>query len=57
MDWGWLVAALVLIWIGLVIWAKSSHQTIGELLGDIKENLSNKKDDATDNLERIKIYG
>jgi ribosomal protein L15E len=26
-------------------------------LGDIKENLSNKKDDATDNLERIKIYG
>jgi len=39
-NWDFLIGLLVIVALILIIWARISKQTIGEVMGDIKDMLS-----------------
>jgi hypothetical protein len=55
MSWDWLITTLVLLIIGLAVWAKIGNQTIPELLGSLIDMIKEKKEDAQE--EVISYYG
>lgn len=56
MDWDWLITGGILLTLGLAIWAKVSRQTIPELLGNIKDALSDKGEESLEYAEEAIIY-
>lgn len=55
-NWDFLIGLIVIIGLVLVVWAKVSKQTIGEVLGSIKDMLSNKKDEVQDTMYEVVDY-
>lgn len=55
-NWDFLIGLVVVIGLVLVVWAKVSKQTIGEVLGSIKDMLSNKKDEVQDTMYEVVDY-
>ena len=55
MDWDLIISIVIIISLILAIWARISQQTIVELLRDIKEFLSEKGEEQTENA--IQVYG
>ena len=49
----WIISITIILALILTIWAKISHQTIGELIADIKERFTDKVEDTT---EAMTIY-
>ena len=54
MNWDWLISFSIIIGLILAIWAKLSQQTIGELLRDIREFLSEMRSGAQEKV--IEVY-
>jgi len=48
MSWDWVISFAIIVALILTIWAKVSRQTIGELMGDIKDKLTDKGEDVVD---------
>jgi hypothetical protein len=56
MNWDFLVGVLVILAFVLVIWAKVSKQTVGEVLSDIKNMFSDAGDDIEEKAEEVISY-
>lgn len=55
-NWDAIVGAVIIAFLILVIWARISKQTIAEVLGDIKEMISNKTEEAEETVEGVIEY-
>ena len=55
-DWDFLISAGILLWLGLVIGAKMTHQTIGELLTGMKDFINGTREDALERGEELLYY-
>lgn len=53
MEWDWIIAVTLILGLVLAIWARMSHQTMGEVLLDIKSFFTGIREDSA---ERIVIY-
>ncbi len=56
MNWDLIVSILIIAFLILVVWARISNQTIKEVIIDIKEMLSNKKEDVEETIEGVSVY-
>lgn len=56
MNWDSIVSILIIAFLILVVWARISNQTIKEVIIDIKEMLSNKKEDVEETIEGVSVY-
>ena len=56
MSWEWIIGAVVMIMIVLVIWAKVSNQTIGDVIRDISDFIGEKKDSMQDKAIEVVTY-
>lgn len=48
MNWDWIISAVIIIALVLAIWARISKQTIPELIGDLKDRFTEKKEDVVE---------
>jgi len=55
-DWDVLISAAILIWLGLIIAAKITKQTIPELIGGIKDVINGTREEATERGEELLYY-
>jgi len=53
--WDWIITIIILVTFALSIWAKVSKQTIPQLLGEIKDRLSDNSEEVQENLG-VDIY-
>lgn len=45
MNWDWIITILILIFLGLIIWARIERKTIKEVLEDIRDFVTDTKED------------
>ncbi|MDD4049860.1 MAG: hypothetical protein PHX47_02510 [Candidatus ainarchaeum sp.] len=50
-NWDSLIGILIVVVIILVVWAKVSRQTVGEVIGDIKDMIIDKKEDTEEYMD------
>lgn len=55
-NWDFLIGALVIVGIVLIVWAKVSHQTVAEVLVDIKEKLFGGGEEVVEKAEEVVVY-
>jgi len=55
MNWDLLISSGIIISLILSFWAKASHQTIIELLRDIKDFISESREEAVEGTQEV-IY-
>lgn len=48
MDWQWIIAVVIIFGLVLAIWARVSGMTIPELLGDLRDFISDMKGGVED---------
>ena len=53
MDWNIIIAIVIIVGFVLTIWARVSHQTIGELLSDIKDLFVGTGEDKVESITQI----
>lgn len=56
MNWDTIIAFVIIGALILAIWAKVSQQTIVELLTDIKDMLSQQREDAVETVGDVIVY-
>jgi len=57
MNWDWLISIAVIVILSLAVWAKISQQTIVELLRDIKDFISESRQNVAERgMETVKVY-
>lgn len=56
MNWDWIITVFILLTLALAIWARVSRQTIPELIGDLRDRLSDTKEDIEDNFGSTYSY-
>jgi hypothetical protein len=56
MDWDFVITGLVIVLIVLIVWARVSHQTIKDVILDIKDMLSGGKEEIEEKVEGVTIY-
>ena len=55
-SWDWLVSIVILLWIGLAMTAAVTKQTLGELLGEIKDAIMGTGEEALERGEQLAYY-
>lgn len=53
MNWDWLISIVIILGLVLGFWARITKQTIGELLGDIKERMVGGAEDTMGEVREI----
>lgn len=56
MNWDWLISGTILIWLGLTVAAKMTHQKIPELLSGIKDFIQGTTSEASERGEELLYY-
>ena len=56
MNWDFLISAIIIIGLILAIWAKMSQETVVELLRDIREFISESRENAAEKSQELIIY-
>jgi hypothetical protein len=56
MKWDWIISVAIIFSLILVIWAKVAHQTIPELLRDLKDLFTESKDEISERGQGVVIY-
>lgn len=55
-NWDFLIGGLVIVSLILIVWARVSKQTVGEVVGDIKDMLSGGKEEVEERVGGIIEY-
>lgn len=55
-NWDFVVSFIVIVGLVLIVWAKVSKQTVGEVIVSIKEMLSSGKDEVEDKMYEVVEY-
>ena len=48
--WDWIIAVVIILALILVIWARVTKQTMGELLRDIKDLITDSREEVSDRI-------
>jgi hypothetical protein len=56
LNWDSIIGFIIILFLILVVWARISKQTIGEVLGDIKEMLGDRGEDVEEKFGEIIDY-
>ncbi len=55
-NWDFIVSGVILIWLGLVVAAKITNQTLPELFTGMSDFIAGRKDDALERGEELLYY-
>lgn len=56
MNWDSIIGIIVIVAFVLVIWAKVSKQTVGDVIKDIKNMITDKTEDIEEIAEGVVVY-
>ncbi len=55
-NWDFLIGLIVVVGLGLIIWAKVSKQTIAEVIVSIKDMFADKAEDVQERASEVIMY-
>ncbi len=56
MNWDSVISAVILVFIGLIVWSRISKQTMKETILDIRDLIRGKGEDVEDAVEGVVVY-